>query len=258
MPLNQAAQEALAKGAFGAPLLKAEALDTIPFFQKLEWNAATPSVNLHRQSSGPSSFANDGLYDCQDPAAKAGVMEDSFIQLNSRFIRFHSDSRLWTRSEKTQLLSRQAPAGSLCVSVFRKPDGTWTRPLLLVTGPLATTWKGIPTPYDSPLELPEWKSPATSAPNPPPRSFESGAPVAVSVATNSRTAWDALQGKAASRLPTLLSKIPILVNPDARTLAGYICVRNPSGSDTASLLEANPLISKRIWVPDIPSDASTN
>ena len=85
-----------------------------------------------------------------------------------------------------------------------------------------------------------------------------GAPVATSVATNSRTAWDALQGKAASRLPTLLSKIPILVNPDARTLAGYICVRNPSGSDTASLLEANPLISKRIWVPDIPSDASTN
>ena len=128
---------------------------------------------------------------------------------------------------------------------------------MLVTGPMATTWKGTPTTYDSPLELPEWKPPAPSAPNPPPRSFATGAPVAASVATNSRTSWDALQGKAASRLPTLLSKVPILVNPDARTLAGYICVCNPSGSDTSSLLEANPLISKRIWVPDTPSDAST-
>jgi len=238
MPFDQAAQEALAKGAFGAPLLKAEALDSIPFFQKLEWNATVPSVNLYRQSSGPSSHANDGLHECQDPASKADAMEASFIQLNTRFIRFHPQSRLWTRSKKTQLLSRQAPAGSLCVSVFRKPDGTWTGPLLLVTSPLATTWKGNPTTYDSPMELPEWKPPAPSDPIPPPRSFATGAPVAASVATNSRTSWDALQGKAASRLPTLLSKVPILVNPDARTLAGYICVRNPSGSDTSSLLEA--------------------
>ena len=89
MSFDQAAQEALARGAFGAPLLKAEALDTIPFFQKLKWNAASPSVNLHRQSSGPSSHRNDGLFDCQDPASKADTMEASFIQLNSRFIRFH-------------------------------------------------------------------------------------------------------------------------------------------------------------------------
>jgi len=203
----------------------------IPFFQKLEWNAASPSVNMHRQSSGPSSPANDGLYDCQDPASKADTTEASFIQLNSRFIRFHPKSRLWTRSEKTQLLSRQAPAGSLCVSVFRKQDGTWTRPLLLVTGPLATTWKGTPTTYDLHMELPEWKPPAPSAPNPPTWSVATGAPVATSVATNSRSSWDALQGKAAYRLPTLLSEVPILVNPDARTLAGYICVRNPLGLD---------------------------
>jgi len=147
MTFDQAAQEALARGAFGAPLLKAEALDSTPFFQKLEWNASTPSVNLHRQSSGPFSHPNDGLFDCQDPASKADAMEASFVQLNSRFIRFNPKSRLWTASKKTQLLSRQAPVGSLCVSAFRKQDGTWTCPLLLVTGPLTTTWKGTPTTY---------------------------------------------------------------------------------------------------------------
>ena len=240
MPLDQAAQEALARGAFGAPLLKAEGLDSIPFFQKPELNESAPSVNTHRKSSGPFSYPNEGLFDCQDPAFKADAMEASFIQLNSRFIRFNPKSRLWTRSEKTKLLSRQAPAGSLCVSAFCKLDGTWTRPLLLVTGPLTATWKGIPTACDSPLDLPEWKAPDPSAPNPPNRSVTTGAPVATSVATNSRASWDALEGKAASRLPTLLSKVPILVNPDARTLAGYLCVRNPSGTDTSSLLECQP------------------
>jgi len=150
-------------------------------------------------------------------------------------------------------LSCQATAGSLCASAFQK---RWIRPLLLVTEPVTTNWKGIPTPCDSPLDLPEWKAPDPSTPNPPNQSFTSGAPVATSVATNSCSSWDALQGKAASRLSALLSKVPILVNPDARTLAGYICVRNPSGLDTSSLLEANPLISKKIWVPGITSDAS--
>jgi len=133
MTFDQAAADALSKGVFGPELLKTEGLDTVPFFASLSWNHSNPSVNIHRQSSGPATHANEGVCDCQDPAIKAQTLEQDFVQLDSRLLRFTKNSRLWTKSEKTKLLARQAPAGALCVAKFQKPDGSWTTPLLMVT-----------------------------------------------------------------------------------------------------------------------------
>jgi len=118
MTFDQAAADAVSKGVFGPELLKTAGLDTVPFFASLPWNQSNPSVNIHRQSLGPATHANEGVYDCQDPAANGQNLEQAFVQLNSRLLRFAKNSRLWTRSEKAKLLARQAPAGALCVTKF--------------------------------------------------------------------------------------------------------------------------------------------
>ena len=257
MTFDQAAADALSKGVFGPELLKTAGLDTVPFFASLPWNQSNPSVNIHRQSSGPATHADEGVYDCQDPTTKGQTLEQAFVQLNSRLLRFAKNFCLWTRSEKAKLLAFQASAGALCVTKFQKPDGSWTNPLLLVTGPIATTFHAAEVPLDTPLDLPTWSSKPNDLTNRPRWKAQSATPVAFSMAPDSRISWESVQAKASTRLTTFLAKVPVLVNPDARSLGNYIFVRNPTGSDTSSRLDTSPLIAKQIWVPDIPASASS-
>jgi len=126
-----------------------------------------------------------------------------------------------------------------------------------VTGLIATTFHAAEVSLDTPLDLPTWSSKPNDLTNHPHWKAQMATPVAFSMASDSRISWESVQRKASTCLATFLAKVPVLVNPDARSLGSYIFVRNPTSSDTSPLLDTSPLIAKQIWVPDIPAPASS-
>lgn len=141
-------------------------------------------------------------------------------------MRFSSSTRLWSRSERAQLLSRTSYAGTLCVMQTRRPDGSLTPPFLIITGPTASAPRGEPLSLSSPLTL------YPDSDEPPLDSF---APLSVSLLPTSREILRSVRGPLATRHTTLAQETPTLTIPDIRRWCSYIVARDASGPFSMAL-----------------------
>ena len=258
-------EESIASPAYGAALAATLELREKTFPKKTSWAYAPLKTKpddcrtlAQLTVDGPSPHANGSSYDSAVRLSTCdGPLAQQFITLNTQLARGRSDARLFTRTEKLKILARQDAAGLILMVKMRKLDGSFTSPVLLHTGPIATFPKGEVYGVDEYESAPEGLKPSSTA-MPNDEWPEALAPLFLSVGAQSRKIFES-KGRADKVRQKFLQDIPLLVIPDARDTMSYVQVRLRDGTLLNALDSDSPPIKAKLWAPDnVTTDAKGN
>jgi len=162
---------------------------------------------------------------------------------------YSASSRLWSSSEHAQLLSPDSHVGLLCVTCLWRPNSSLSPPVLLATGPTAST------PCGEVHSLPpQWLPTSDSSEV----SFTSFTPLTVSVNPKPRTLVLDHVGAIGSHHKTLASCSPTIFVPDSCSMCGYVATRESSATIMDTTLSTSPLCALKLWVQDVCSSSSSS
>ena len=203
-------------------------------------------------ATNPSRLSNGSMFDdATTDDSQHGAKADNLLRLYGHFSRSSEGNRLWSRTERYQLLHRLPTAGLLAVVCFRKDDGTMSPPTLLVGGPLAVAHMGLP--LGDPDYLQQAPDPSGHIKKWP----ETLSPLVTTLASSSRTVYDALFQEGTASLRTLAEGSNLAVFPDAKAILGFarLTLSDSTRMDTQGTND--PFLSTGLWAEDI-MDAESN
>ena len=253
------AKPILESGQAGFKLVQATQLPAKLFPVTAAWNMETLSLPEPDEAKWTAQVrglqANQPFGLRGDKDGYAPSVDDSaaaaFQLLNAQFLRSHSSTRLWSNTERYNLLPRLDSGGAIIVAKFRLDDDTTTPPLIVFTGPVGAL------PPNKPFNISS-VHPVTDDPNdalltedlqPYPPDF---APLAFSLSPDSRT-WLATSSPSSRQdILALLSQARIATCPDARSLLSSVIVQDNSDSFSTVFAQQpdNPFVQLGLWIPD--------
>jgi hypothetical protein len=132
-------------GAVGDSLLSQHSLPEEVFPADKTWNHfASLSDDERKELRGISPFWPPPESTARPQKSVANDQHlATFVELNATAVRFSADHRLWTREDIFASHQRLTFGSSLMVvQLYLEASGTFTEPLLIVAGPMATPFQG--------------------------------------------------------------------------------------------------------------------
>jgi hypothetical protein len=216
------------------------------------WNSALTLSDDDRERLASFSFG------CPLPGTSSGPLQPltattkrtRFIQDNAGAVRFTPDTRLWHSDDIYASQQRSTSGSSIMVVRILRDDGTYSDPLLLITGPMATPFKGDGwesreiLSLDATAPLPTIAGAVTLP--------ESMAPTSVSLAPAPRELLASVESD--SLLPTVRSQGGYLTILDSSSLHSTVLAYDPGNFISSRVWEQQDVEDRKLFLPVMGPD----
>ena len=215
------------------------------------WNA--PSMLENKPGPIAALISNSIFGPLKEPPADdddpANALRTAFLDTNSNFLRHSKTSRLWSPTERYNLLPQMHYGPSLALIRFVLPSGKTTKPLLCTLGASATMPAGsywhTQDLFGENIEIPPL------VPNHP---FPMAtAPAVFSLSPDSRNLIE--KGTPRTILPTLVDQTRCIASVNARQMFTAIPVHNKLHSAEYTLQPDDPFATTALWTPETRKNA---
>jgi hypothetical protein len=242
----------LSNGHVGNDLIATCSLLPADLFPDGTWNSALTLSDDDRERLASFSLG------CPLPGTSLGPLQPltattkrtRFIQDNAGAVRFTPDTRLWHSDDIYASQQRSTSGSSIMVVRILRDDGTYSEPLLLITGPMATPFKGDGCecrkilPLDATATLPTIAGEVTLP--------ESIVPTSVSLAPAPRELMASVESD--TLLPTVRSQGGYLTILDSSSLHSTVLAYDPGNFISSRVWEQQDVEDRKLFLPVVGPD----